>query len=72
MSYAVIYKRSPVGLPVPHVLATGEMKAGPAHSPDQIRELNLLLQELAWDAVTHHPLSGVTAAAQSTTRPTRH
>jgi len=51
--FAVIYRRSPVGLPMPDVLA----KSNPAHG----EELNRLLQELAWDAVTHHPLSGVQA-----------
>lgn len=45
--YAVIYKRSPVGLPTPAVLAKADAK------------LTRLLQELAWDAVTKHPLSGV-------------
>jgi CubicO group peptidase (beta-lactamase class C family) len=51
--YAVIYRQSPVGLPVPAVLS----KAADAE------KLNRLLQELAWDAVTHHPLSGVKNAA---------
>jgi hypothetical protein len=46
--FAVIYKRSPVGLPMPAVLSKS---ANP--------ELNRLLQELAWEAVTNHPLSGV-------------
>jgi hypothetical protein len=46
--YAVIYRRSPVGLPPPPS----------AHSLDQ--GLVLLLQQLAWDAVIHEPLSGVT------------
>ena len=41
--YAVIYRRSPVGLPTPKVTD----------------ELNQLLEELAWEAVTKHPLSGV-------------
>jgi hypothetical protein len=50
--YAVIYRRSPVGLPVPAILK----KAG----GDE--KLNRLLQEIAWEAVTQHPLSGVTAA----------
>jgi hypothetical protein len=49
--YAVIYRKSPIGLPVPKESGTG--KDAPA--------LNRLLQELAWDAVIHHPLSGVTA-----------
>ena len=47
--YAVIYRKSPVGLPMPAVLKGSDEK------------LNRLLQELAWDAVTHHPLSGVKA-----------
>lgn len=46
--YAVIYRRSPVGLPPPPS----------AKSLD--KGLVLLLQQLAWDAVTHEPLSGVT------------
>jgi hypothetical protein len=47
--YAVIYRKSPVGLPVPKALA----------GVKQAAELNRLLQDLAWNAVTHHPLSGV-------------
>ena len=50
--YAVIYRRSPVGLPMPAALAN-------AKNPNWDANLNRLLQELAWDAVTHHPLSGV-------------
>ena len=53
--YAVIYRKSPVGLPVPSVLAKSKIPA------DQIKPLNQLLQVLAWDAVIHHPLSGVTS-----------
>jgi hypothetical protein len=49
--YTVIYRRSPIGLPVPAVLA--KMKL-----PDE-EKLNRLLQELAWGAATGHPLSGV-------------
>jgi hypothetical protein len=45
--HAVIYRKSPVGLPVPKEL--GKNAEG----------LNRLLQDLAWDAVIHHPLSGV-------------
>jgi uncharacterized membrane protein len=77
--FAVIYRRSPVGLPVPYLLkGTGNPKydkegqgfsrwwyarhPDPASSgkvtPEDAR-LNRLLQELAWDTVTHHPLSGV-------------
>jgi hypothetical protein len=47
--FAVIYGRSPVGLPMPSLLAKAKAD----------EKLNRLLQELAWDAVTHHPLSGV-------------
>lgn len=51
--YAVIYRKSPVGLPVPAALASLKLPA------DQLAALNHLLQDLAWDAVIHHPLSGV-------------
>lgn len=47
--YAVIYRKNPIGLPVPKELA----------GTPQAEELNRLLQQLAWDAVIHHPLSGV-------------
>jgi hypothetical protein len=54
--FAVIYGRSPVGLPAPAAL-TGV--AGRA-----VRDgLNRLLQELAWDAAVAHPLSGVAGGA---------
>ena len=52
VDYATIYRSSPVGLPVPEILK--QAKFG-----DQEEKLNLLLQELAWDAVVQHPLSGV-------------
>jgi hypothetical protein len=52
--YAVIYRKSPVGLPPPAGLRKG----------DDAESLNRLLQEVAWDAVTHHPLSGVRVAAK--------
>jgi hypothetical protein len=52
--FAVIYKRSPVGLPLPAILAN-------AKNPNWDAKLNRLLQELAWEAVTRHPLSGVKA-----------
>jgi hypothetical protein len=51
-NYAVIYRRSPVGLPVPEILK--QAKLG-----DNEEKLNRLLQELAWEAVLRHPLSGV-------------
>jgi hypothetical protein len=47
--FAAIYGRSPVGLPVP-----AELKDRPG-----AEALNRLLQQLAWAAVTAHPLSGV-------------
>jgi hypothetical protein len=51
-NYAVIYRRSPVGLPTPAVLKGSKLG-------DQEEKLNRMLQELAWVAVTQHPLSGV-------------
>lgn len=45
--YACIYQRSPVGLP--------PIKTEGTWDPKLIR----LLQELAWDAVMHHPLTGL-------------
>lgn len=56
--YAVIYGRSPVGLPAPSSLkGAGGDKEGAA-------KLNTLLQEIAWNAVVSHPLSGVKASAK--------
>jgi hypothetical protein len=52
--FAAIYRRSPEGLPIPAEIQ-GHARA---------EELNLLLQQLAWDAVTQYPMSGVTAAAK--------
>ena len=49
--FAVIYRKSPVGLPLPAVLAKAKL-------PEEDK-LNRLLQELAWEAVVGHPLSGV-------------
>ncbi len=49
--FAVIYRKSPVGLPLPGVLARAKLADGD--------KLNRLLQELAWEAVVGHPLSGV-------------
>jgi hypothetical protein len=51
-NYAVLYRRSPVGLPVPAELK--HAKLGENEEP-----LNRLLQQLAWDAVREHPMSGV-------------
>ncbi|MDA1049020.1 MAG: SGNH/GDSL hydrolase family protein [Planctomycetota bacterium] len=52
VNYATIYRRSPVGLSVPAILK--QAKLG-----DQEEALNRLLQELAWDAVLEHSLSGL-------------
>jgi hypothetical protein len=52
--YASIYGRSPVGLPVPALLAK-------VKNPQWGERLNRMLQEIAWDAVVSHPLSGVRA-----------
>jgi len=48
--FAVIYRRSPVGLPVNGLLA----------KLPEAEKLNQLLQEIAWKAVSGHPMSGVT------------
>lgn len=58
--FATIYGRSPVGLPVP-----AELKANP-----KAEELNLLLQKIAWEAVTRYPMSGVKADTATTAKPT--
>jgi hypothetical protein len=47
--FAVIYRRSPVGLPRPAILS---------RNPAWDDQLNRLLQELAWDAVTQHAMTG--------------
>ena len=47
--FAVLYRRSPVGLPVPGQLA----------KLPEAAKLNRLLQEIAWQVVVAHPLSGV-------------
>mgnify|MGYP000991497208 CR=1 FL=1 len=76
--FAVIYRRSPVGLPPPDLLRNYRRivsdvrlrKPGWRPSPEELQQaesltsqeqedLNRLLQQLAWDAVARHPLSGV-------------
>ena len=47
--FSVIYRRSPVGLPVVSQLS----------KLPEAEKLNRLLQEIAWKAVTGHPMSGV-------------
>jgi hypothetical protein len=53
--FATIYRRSPVGLARPAILTS---------NPNWDDRLNRLLQELAWDAVKSHPMSGVPADAK--------
>ena len=56
--FAVTYRRSPVGLPVPSRLKSW------GRSPEITAKLNTLLQELAWQACIQHPLSGLQADAR--------
>lgn len=51
--FAVIYGRSPVGLGMPEEFKRNQEYANP--------QLNTLLQQLAWDAVTQNPMTGVGA-----------
>ena len=53
--FAVIYKQNPFGLAMPKALAEAPQESW------RNEKLNRLLQELAWDAVTRHPLSGLAA-----------
>ena len=50
--FAAIFQRSPVGLPMPADL----------RNLPHAEELNHLLQQLAWEAVTNYPMSGVKAS----------
>jgi hypothetical protein len=59
--YAVIYRRSPVGLPLPEILAS-------AKKPGCDKETDLILQEVAWEAVTQHPQSGVRQSGPARTQ----
>lgn len=56
--FAVIYRRSPVGLPMPNPI-----KALKGVSDEDKAKLNTLLQEIAWNTVSHHPMSGVMKSA---------
>lgn len=58
--YSVIYHQSPVGLPVPTAF-----KGLKEMSEEEKEKLNLLLQEIAWETVGTHPMTGV-----KTTKPT--
>ena len=57
--FAVVYRRNPRGLPVLNDLS--KLPEG--------EKLNAMLQDLAWHAVTSHPLSGVSAGSVSDSRP---
>lgn len=48
--FAAVYRRSPIGLPAPAILN---------ENPLWTDALSTLLQELAWEAVANHPMSGV-------------
>lgn len=52
-NFAVVYRRSPIGLPIPDCMAHDK---NPKWND---AKLNSLLQQIAWDAVTHNPLSGL-------------
>ena len=52
--FAVIYRRSPVGLPVPRAF-----KLLKDMSDDDKTKLNQLLQQIAWDTVRAHPMTGI-------------
>ena len=56
-NFAVMYRRCPIGLPVPEDLKSAKLG-------ENEEKLNKLLQELAWNAVLNHPLSGVRLNAQ--------
>ncbi|MDB6133689.1 MAG: hypothetical protein JWM59_1932 [Verrucomicrobiales bacterium] len=58
-NFAIIYRRSPVGLPMPEVLA----KAGDPKWRNP--ELNRLLQEIAWRQLTKHPLTGLSTSTSA-------
>lgn len=57
LHFAVIYKTSPVGLPMPSLLKKAKTEAWD-------EKFNRTLQELAWETVTRYPHSGVTATKQ--------
>ncbi|MFN0077804.1 MAG: hypothetical protein ACKVY0_15210 [Prosthecobacter sp.] len=52
--FATIYRRSPAGLPVPSAF-----KLLKDMSAEDQAKLNTLLQQIAWDTVSTHPLAGV-------------
>lgn len=54
--YAVLYQRSPAGLP--HELQRADGSKAQAPGPDAARRM----QEIVWDVVTHYPKTGVPQA----------
>ena len=54
LHYAVIYRRSPVGLPVPELLKKAKKEAWDD-------KFNKKLQEIAWETVSKYPYGGVKA-----------
>lgn len=54
LHYAVLYHRSPVGLPMPGLLQR-------AKRPAWDEKFNRTLQELAWETAAHYPYCGVTS-----------
>jgi hypothetical protein len=57
LHFAVIYKRSPVGLPMPTILKQ-------ANNPQWDEDFNKALQELAWKTAVEYSYSGVKEAAK--------
>jgi hypothetical protein len=57
LHYAVLYDRSPVGLPMPGLLQRAKRAAWD-------EKLSRSLQELAWETAANYPYSGVTAATK--------
>ena len=57
LHYAVLYDRSPVGLPMPDLLKRAKREAWD-------EKLSRSLQELAWETAANYPYSGVTSATK--------
>ena len=57
LHYAVLYDRSPVGLPMPGLLKRAKREAWD-------EKLSRSLQELAWETAAKYPYSGVTSATK--------
>jgi hypothetical protein len=57
LHFAVLYKTSPVGLPMPNNLKNSK-------NAQWDEKTNQKLQELAWEVVSNYPPSGVSAKAK--------